>query len=63
MAEKLHPNLMTVADAARLVGVGQRSIRTAIAQKEIDAIWLGPRRVYVLREPLLELLGGRNGTP
>ncbi|MDE2482158.1 MAG: helix-turn-helix domain-containing protein [bacterium] len=49
-AEPLRPAVLTLDEAAALIGTSRRVVRKAIADGQIDAIKVG-RTVYVLRGP------------
>ena len=49
-------NLIGLAAAAELTGLGRRVLRTGIAKEQIPHIWVG-YRVYILKRQLLELIG------
>lgn len=48
--------LISVSQAARLLGVGEAAVRAAVARGEIEGIRVG-RLIRVKRTPLLEMLG------
>jgi excisionase family DNA binding protein len=51
-----------VPEAARRLGLSEKTVHRAIRRGEITAIRIG-RRSLVLREPFEELLRGRGGDP
>lgn len=50
------PPTISVAQAARLLGVGDAAVRAAVARGEIDAFRVG-KLIRIKRAPLLEQLG------
>ncbi len=50
-------NLIKVPEAAKLLKIGERAVRSGIAEGTIPSVRLGKSKVYILRRQLLELIG------